>query len=126
MKQMIAAAVALLAGLAVGGYAGYHLYERYVTNQAVKLMLESGESFEAERAARATRAIQLIESGETQKAVQLLATPIADYYEQYADRPNTEQRRKTCAMIEQLIRTNQMVAEQITNRMSSAQSHQGR
>lgn len=117
---MIATAVPLLVGLALGGYAGYRLHDRCVTSQAVKLMMESSESSQAMQAAMATRAIEMIESGETQKAVQLLCGPIAHYHYLYADRPDTEQRRQTCGIIDQLIRTNRVVAEEITNRMPSS------
>jgi hypothetical protein len=123
MKRLIACGVCLLVGLAVGGYFGYHYHDRQVTNEAVKLMLDGGETSEAEHAARATRAIELIESGEPQKAVELLSRPIAYYYSLYADHADTERRRRLCAMIAQLVSTNKIVAEQITNEMSYSQAH---
>lgn len=123
MKGLIAAGVSLLVGLAIGGYVGYRLYDRGVTNEAVKLMVESGESSEAEHAARATRAIELIQSGETVKAIQLLSKPIATYYCLYAVHADTEQRRQVCAMIDRLVSTNKTVGEEVTNEMSYFQTH---
>jgi hypothetical protein len=122
MKALIIPGVCLLVGLAVGGYVGYHFHGRYVTGEAVKLMLEGGESSEAEQAARATRAIELIEAHETQKAVEMLSRPIAYYHFLYADHADTERRRQICAMIDQLASTNKTVAEAITNEMSYSQA----
>jgi hypothetical protein len=123
MKPIFASAVSLLVGLAVGGYAGYHYQDRRSTSEAVNLMLEGSESSETVQAARATRAIELIESGETQKAVQILSKPIAYYYSLYADHADTEGRRRTCAMIEELVSTNKIVAVEVTNEMSYSDIH---
>jgi len=123
MKAFILASVCLLVGLAIGGYGGYHFHDRHVTNEAVKLMLEGTEASEAEHAVRATRAIESIESGETQKAVRSLSKAIAYYYFLYADHPSTDRRRQICAMIDQLASTNKIVAEEITNELSYAQTH---
>ena len=118
MKGIIPAGVSLLVGLAIGGYVGYRLYDGRVTNDAVNLMLEGHESSEAEHASRATHAIELIESGETQKAVRLLSKPIAYYYCLYADHADTQERRQICAMIDRLVSTNKTVGEEVTNEMS--------
>ena len=122
MKALIGAGVSLLAGLAIGGYVGYHAYDRGVTNEAVNLMVEGREIAEAEHAARATHAIELIQSGETVKAIQLLSKPIAYYYYMYAAHADTQQRRQICAMIDRLVSTNKSVGEEITNEMSYLQT----
>jgi hypothetical protein len=123
MKEFVLASIGLLVGLAIGGYGGYHFHERHATDEAVKLMLEGTEVSEAEHAARATRAIEWIQSGETEKAVRALSKPIAYYYLLYAEHSNTDRRRQICAMIDRLASTNKIVAEEITNELSYAQTH---
>lgn len=123
MKLLIVACVCLLAGAGVGGYIGYHWNDRRVTNDAVKLLVEGGESFEAEHAARATRAIELIGSGQLQKAVQMLAKPVAHYYCLYSERADTDMRRQICAMAAQLASTNKVVAEEVSNEVLYARIH---
>jgi len=80
------------------------------------------ESFDAERAARAVRAIEAIESGERRKALQLMLPPIADYYTNslYAEHRRGAQGSNTLAMIEDLARTNQMVAAWLAEASTNA------
>jgi predicted aspartyl protease len=122
MKTLIASAVSLLLGLA----AGWQIERHYATlelNDAVRLMVDAGESSEALQAARAARAIELIGAGETQTAVRNLSKPIAFYYLLYADIADTDRRRKMLAMIEQLSSTNAIVANEITNEVSAYGIH---
>jgi len=67
--------------------------------------------------------IRLIDSGQDQKAVQMLSFPIASYYYVYASsRFTNEQRLKLRAMIDGLASTNHVVAAQIANEMSNKPS----
>jgi uncharacterized protein YneF (UPF0154 family) len=116
MKILIAS-VSLLVGLIIGCYIGYKCYERHITNEAVEQMLKTIESQDGEEAARDVRAIELIESGEAQNAVQMLSKPIPQYYYLYAVHAATDQERKMRDMIEQLVSTNKIVADEMTNQM---------
>ncbi len=117
MKKLIAFAVILVAGVVIGFYTRYSYEEKHVTNQALELGSQEMESSSREEAGRAIRAIQLIESGKAPEAVRVLSHPIVEYYYVYAmdAGKNDEPRLKTRAMIEQLISTNRIVAEEITN-----------
>jgi hypothetical protein len=117
MKIFIASVIILVAGVVVGFYARYSYDERHVTNQALEVGLQQMESSSREEAGRAIRAIELIDSGKTPEAVQVLSHPIVEYYYVHAldAGANDEQRSKTRAMIEQLMSTNKIVAAAITN-----------
>ena len=117
MKPLIISTASLLVGVAIGCYVGYSYCDRHVTNEAVEQMLQGMESSDGEHAARAVRVIELIDSGENQKAVQMLSRPIADYYSSYAIHAGIDREQKTRAMIEQLASTNKIVADAITNEM---------
>jgi hypothetical protein len=113
MKTVIAATVALVLGLALGSYLARHRAEREKT-EVVQQMVEGGESSDREHAVRAARAIHLIESGQPQQAVQILASPVAHYYTLYAGAGTKNERRaETRALIEQLAKSNQVVAARI-------------
>jgi hypothetical protein len=101
MKIFIASLIFLVAGVVVGFYARY----------------SHEESSSREEAGRDIRAIELIESGKTTDAVQVLSRPIVAYYYVHAldAGTNDEPRSKTRAMIEQLMSTNKIVAAAITN-----------
>ncbi len=119
MKTFITILVSALVGLAIGCYVGYRYYERHITNEAIRQMVEAGESSDALLAATSTRAIGFIDSGEPQKAVELLSHPIAHYYFVYATNTFTnEQRLKLRALIDALASTNQTVAAQIAAKRS--------
>ena len=113
MKALIASVVCLAIGLAVGFFVGYRYYERHITNEAVKQMLDGMESADGERAAEATCVIELIDSGDRSNAVRILSRPIANYYQWYAIHADTDRERRLRAMIEQLASTNQVVADAI-------------
>ena len=60
------------------------------------------------------KAIPVVESGDTQKAVHLLALPIGGWYRVYASKAGTNEERLTLrAKIEQLASTNSVVAAEI-------------
>lgn len=113
MKTLIASAASLLLGLVMGWYIE-HRRAAHEKTEIVQQMVEGLESSDGEHAARAVRAIQFIDSGDKQQAVQLLSTPVAHYYALYADAGrNDERSAKLRALIEQLARTNQVVAARI-------------
>ena len=116
MKTLSACAVSLLLGVGMGFNFGYRYYDRHITNEAIRQMLEGMESSERREAASAIRAIGLIESGEPQKAAQSLSRPIADFYNLHADLAHNDQRTKDLlARIVLFASTNQFIADEITN-----------
>jgi hypothetical protein len=120
MKKRIAYSMSLLLGLVIGWYIEHRRAEHEKT-KIVSQMVQDTEDFERERAARAARAIQLIDSGDKQQAVQLLSTPIAYYYSLHADAGRKDDRStKVLALIEQLARTNQVVAARIAESSNAA------
>ncbi len=106
-------------GLVLGWYFEHHRAEREKT-QIVQQMVEGLESSDGEQAARAVRAIELIQSRETQQAVQLLAGPLAYYQSVYGDLSANERRSKLRSLIEELARTNQVVAARIAEFSTNA------
>ena len=113
MKVLIAVSLSMLLGLAIGWHFGRRHFEHEKT-QIADQMVQGYESSDRERAIRAVRAIESIQSGDTQQAMQFLSTPIAHYYTLYTEPGNNQERRsETRALIEQLARTNQVVAARI-------------
>jgi hypothetical protein len=112
MKSLIACS-SLLVGLAIGFDVGYRYYERHITNQAIRQMIEYMESADGAHAAEAGHVIGLIESGDKSNAVRILSRPIANYYQWYALHADTDRERKLRAFIEQLASTNRVVADAI-------------
>lgn len=117
MRVVILCVMFLVVGLAMGWYCEH---ERAGSEKAsiVEQMLSSGESSDAAHVARAIHAIGLIESGDAQDAVKSLSIPIADYYAHYRNHDAENQRRsKLRAVIEELVRTNTIVARVIKERI---------
>jgi hypothetical protein len=113
MKTLFTSVVSLLVGVAIGCYAERRHGEHDKT-QIVQQMVEGGESSDRAGALRAVRAIESIQSGDTSRAVQILSAPVADYYTLYTEAGSKQERRaETRALIEQLARTNQVVAARI-------------
>jgi hypothetical protein len=112
MKIILATVIALFLGLGIGWYIG-HRQAFYYVPETTREALAGIESSDGEKAARAVRAIQAIDSGDAQGAVQLLSHPVAYYYLLYSDINTNERRRRMIAMIQQLARTNQIVAARI-------------
>jgi len=124
MKALIASGVSLLVGLLLGGYIGYRYYDRHITNEAVEQMLGGVESSESLEAARGIRAIELIQSGDSQQAIQMFSIPIADFYSWHVNLThNNEQTKDLLTRIEQLARTNQIVAAQIKTEMNDGETN---
>jgi hypothetical protein len=125
MKTFIALVISLLVGLAIGCYIGYHYYDRHITNVAIQQMVEGIESSAAFQANISAQTISLIDSGQTQKAIQMLSFPIASYYFVYATSAFTnDERLKLRAIIENLANTNQIVAAQIAKEMSYGKTNE--
>ena len=119
MKTCLASVIFLLIGLAIGFYIGYRDYHKHIADEAVQQLVESTESSDALLANFSVQTIGLIESGQEQKAVQMLSFPIAHYYYIYASSQFTnEQRLRLRAVIDKLASTNQVVAAQIAKEMS--------
>jgi hypothetical protein len=113
MKTLITFFVALLLGLALGSVLTLRHADHEVA-EVVETMQQPIESGDREHAARAIRAIQMIESGESSNAVQLLSVPIAVYYHFYAGLTQNDERTKAVlAQIEQLASTNTLIADEI-------------
>ena len=113
MKTLIASFLALLLGLVAGWYFEHQRAERKMTD-VVEQMQQPIESGDREHAARAVRAIQMIESGESSNAVQLLSRPIVDYYHFHVGLTHNDERTKgVLALIEQLASTNTVIADEI-------------
>ena len=120
MKTCVAAVISLLVGLAIGWHFGYLYCDRHYTNEAIRGMVEQIEGSDALLASMSANTIKLIDSGQDQKAVQMLSFPIASYYYIYASSTFTnEQRLKLRALVDGLARTNQIVAAQIAQEMSN-------
>jgi hypothetical protein len=120
MKTLIASFVSLLLGFVIGWYIEYRNAEHEMTD-VVEEMQQPIESLDRLDAASAIRAIEIIQSGQTQKAVRFLCRPIADYYYMYSSDgwPKDERSMKLRAMIEQFVSTNKIVAEEMTNRVAN-------
>jgi hypothetical protein len=120
MKTLAVCALSLFFGLLLGGYLG-HRYAVHRRAQRADQATQAGEKTDRENAARAIRAIELIGAGERQEAVQLLAKPIAHYYYMYGKSAESGPRQRLAGMIEQLLRTNSLVAAEMTNAMPNFQ-----
>jgi hypothetical protein len=112
MKILFATVISLFLGLGIGWYIG-HRQAFYCVPETTREALEGIESAEGEAAARAVRAIEAIDSRDAQGAVQLLSHPVAHYYLLYSDIATNDRRKRMIALIEQLARTNQIVAARI-------------
>ncbi len=121
MKTLGTSVACLLLGLVIGWY-GQRRHVEHEKAQIVRDMVEGMETADREHALRAARAIESIQSSETQKAMQLLSSPVAHYYTIYTE-PGTkeEKRAETRAVIEQLAKTNQIVAARIAEVSSNLQ-----
>jgi len=123
MKTCLASLICLLLGLAVGFYIGYRDWHKHIADEAIQQLVESTESSDALMASMSARTISLIDSGQDKEAVQMLSFPIASYYYIYASSEFTNaQRLKLRALIDNLAKSNQVVAAQIANEMSNKPS----
>lgn len=111
MKTILASSSCLLLGLVGGFFVGYHYYERHITSKASQQMVQLMDSDSRLEAARGVRAIELIQSGDTQQAIQMFCIPVADFYAGYARLPhNDDKTKKLLSWVEQIASTNAIVA----------------
>ena len=123
MKIFVSTIISLLVGFAIGFYIRYRYCEWHQENEAMRAMVESLESHDALLAAKSANTVRLIDSGQDQKAVQMLSFPIASYYYVYASSKFTNaQRLKLRAMIDDVAKNNRAVADQIAEEMSNKPS----
>lgn len=115
MKTLIAAVLSLALGLFIGWHFGYR-HARHETTAAVQQLVGTTEASDAAEAARDARAISSIESGDTKEAIRSLSAPVAHYYTVYGNLAlNDERRSKVRGLIEQVAKTNQVLASIISN-----------
>jgi hypothetical protein len=120
MKPIIVFVVCIVFAAGVGWYCG----KTGSATREGQLLMQESEDDNAIATVYDIAAIRLIESGETQKSMRSLSVPIARYYYLYAIHAGTnEDRLKLLAQIEQLMRTNQVVANEITNQMANYEIH---
>jgi hypothetical protein len=113
MKSIIILLVGLLVGVGVGWYVGYTRPIAKANRDAHQELLAMTAD-DTMAAIIAMRAIPLVESGDTQKAVQWLSKPIGTYYRVYGLHAGTNDERLTLrAKIEQLASTNSVVDAEI-------------
>lgn len=108
--------IAIISALALGFLLGWHSRNdraRKVEGEIVKQMMNRTEASDRQDAARSVRAIELIQSGDTQRAVELLLTPIAYYDCIYDDGHTNEEEARVRAHIGQLSRDNSLVSTRI-------------
>ena len=117
MKTIIVSLIALLVGVGIGWYVGYTA-SNVRTDKEVGSVLETQEAADALAATIAADTVRFIDSGDTQKALQCLSIPIANYWTGYAIYAGTNsQRLKVRSYIEQWASTNPIVAAEISNDM---------
>ena len=121
MKLAIAFTCGLAAGLALGWLTGYIHPRNAATRRAMQFVDRVEPEFSG-AAVYAIKAVQLIEAGDTDSAVTVLAGPIASYYRFYASQAGTNQYRlRARAVIDELARTNSTVADRIHSEMARDQ-----
>jgi hypothetical protein len=119
MKIIIISLISLSVGIGIGWCFGYTRPIAEADRDARQEMLAM-QNDDCKAAIVAVRAVFLLDSGNTQKAVEWLSDPISRYYYCfYALNAGTnEERLKMRAVIEQLAHTNQVVAASISNKMA--------
>jgi hypothetical protein len=111
----------LIAGLLIGSVAGWYAgYSRPAAkeNRDVRQFFTTMEWDDSKAANFALKAIPVVESGDKQKAIHLLALPIGGWYRVYADKAGTnEERLRLRAKIEQLASSNSIVDAEIRRKL---------
>jgi hypothetical protein len=115
MRTIISSVFCLALGAAIGWYIERN-HEEHVLTEGLAQGVQAIERCKAAEAARDVRAVTLIQSGENDKAVRFLSTPIAHYYYIYSttaleDRWGSELR----VLIEELVKTNEIVADEMNS-----------
>jgi hypothetical protein len=117
MKTVISSAVSMALGALIGWYVARNCV-KHATTEIVEQMVQTMEGSASVEIARDIRAISLIQSGESERAVQSLCAPIASYYYAYDTATGKDVRRlKLRVLIEELARTNKIVADEMKMHM---------
>ena len=120
MKTMTISFLSLLVGIGLGWYIGYTSSNSRAARREVRHDLDIYEKDGAVAAVFAVQAVSCIDSGETQRAVQILSRPIANFYCDYVTLRDTNSQKeqfKLYDFVQKLAITNQVVATQISNDM---------
>ena len=118
MRLAVAFTCGLVVGLAIGWFTGYIHPRNAATRRAMRFVDRAEPEFHGE-AVYAIKAVQLIEAGDSNSAVKVLAGPIASYYRFYASQPGTnEHRLRARAVIDEMARTNSTIADRIQSEMA--------
>jgi uncharacterized protein YneF (UPF0154 family) len=114
-----------LVGLATGFFVGYRYYEGHIADvamhKAIKEMMDEMVRSAGDQTAQDIHVIESFGPDASGDAVRLLAGRIADYYQHHANNGGTDQERTLRAAIDQLARTNPVVADEIHTRFPSFQ-----
>ncbi len=117
MNTFLGLIAGILIGSCAGWYAGYTRPAAQVNRNEVQFF-ETMEWDDSKAAHFAVKAIPVVQSGDTEKAVQLLALPIGGWYRVYAGRAGTNHERLTLRdKIERLASTNPVVAAEIQRKL---------
>jgi hypothetical protein len=111
--RIVISLFSLLVGVGIGWYFGHAKVSR-VAYQEIFALKDAVSSDDRFAAVIAMDAIPLVEAGDTQKAVKVLAYPIGEYYRFHALQAGTNQDRlRMRVQIEQMASTNQIVYAEI-------------
>lgn len=102
MKTLIASTVSLLLGLLIGGIIVGYIEVKYWHHKMDEAHSWQSEDFHRVQAVDCVNYIQLLDTGKTQEAVQMMARPITFYY--YLDPRDTNAFRNT--FMDRFARTN--------------------
>lgn len=119
MRAFITFTVGCLLGLALGWFAGYIHPSTKANRQALEYM-DRLEPQYIGPTLLAFRTIPLVESGDTNAAIERLSDAVADYYRAYGVTAGTnEYRTRARTVIEAMAQTNQILARRIEHRMTN-------
>jgi hypothetical protein len=117
MKSVVSFIIGLAIGVAVTWFVAF-VHPRRVADRRGLAYIERVEPEFSGTAIYALSTIPLIESGDTNAAIERLSHPIATYYRLYARDPGTNQyRAKMRDMIDKFARSNAVVAASIEREM---------
>jgi hypothetical protein len=114
---------AALIGAVVGGFGGWYagyIHPATTANRRALLVAERLEPEYVGPALIALRTMPLIQSGDTNRATEILADAVADYYRAYAvELGTTDYRKRARTVIEATAQTNVVLAARIERKMTN-------
>jgi len=117
MKSLVSFILGLAIGVVVTWFVAY-VHPRRVADRRGLAYIDRVEPEFSGTAVYALSTIPLIESGDTNAAIERLSVPIATYYRLYASEPGTNQHRaKMRDTIDKFARSNAVVAASIEREM---------